>query len=155
MIPRTSNHCKPMKTEPTPHLDLPTYATSRHRFPKWNIRVDVTQEPRLLRRLMPGIQPEIAIIYRDRALANSRECRMRAARARKEAATLYGNAGGLNPYPVSGGTCEHWPRDVAGYVWNLACLVASWDSIARAWHAYAGKRPATFPRNHSGLSSAA
>ena len=131
------------------HLELPAYASTAHKFPKWSCRVTITQEPCLLRRLMPGVAPEIAIHHRDKAQANARECILRASRARKEASAEHGDNGAPNRFPISGGVCEHWPRPVSDFIGGLERLASAWDGVARAWHAYAGKRPGTFPADFS------
>ena len=135
-----------MKSATLPsYLALPAYATSRHAFPKHSCRVTIVEEPRLLRRLMPCIQPEISIGYRDSAIANARECFQRAAKARNAASRAYGDSGGLNRFPVSAGLCNHWPEETKNEIRDLVHLHQDWSDVARAWHAYAGKRPATFP----------
>lgn len=45
--------------------------------------------------------------YIERALDWSRF----AISLRKEYSKKYGDNGGMNPFPISGGVCEHWPRD--------------------------------------------
>ncbi len=132
-----------MKPEIPAHLEIPAAYTAKHRFPKRSIRVDVTQEPRLLRRIEPNESNPIA--RRDESLAIARECDIRAKRARKAARKEYGDAGGIVPCPVSAGLCDHWPEDAKESVRVFVHLRNDWEDIARAWHVYAGKRPATFP----------
>ena len=45
--------------------------------------------------------------YLERALDWSRH----AIALREEYSQKYGNMGGLNPHPISGGVCDHWPND--------------------------------------------
>jgi hypothetical protein len=127
------------------YLTLPDYATTYHKFPKWNKRVSILEEPRLLRRLMPGIEPDVAIAKRDMAINFARECRDLASTARGYATENYGDNGPVNPYPVSGGTCNHWPDGTALHILRLEQTACQWGDLARAWHAYAGKRPGSFP----------
>ena len=44
--------------------------------------------------------------YLERAMDWSRH----AIALRKEYSQKYGDNGGINPFPISGGVCEHWPR---------------------------------------------
>ena len=80
--------------------------------------------------------------YLERALDWSRH----AIALRKEYSEEYGNDGGFNPFPVSGGICEHWPRDkkdnVVKAVRKRQDLI---DASLKAWKA-TGRRRVTWLR---------
>ena len=113
-------------------------------YPGWNGTVSISSEPRVLRRLIPRPEKAECIAARDAALANGRACRILAGRANSAARKEYGDKGGLNPCPISGGVCEEWPRDVIDGITDLLHAKEDWNALALAWHILAGNRAATF-----------
>ena len=83
---------------------------------------------------------------RDQLLARAREMRMRAGQARARARETYGANPEPNPFPVSGGICDHWPREVSDEI--VGYVHAKQDAVAAALvqHKKAGLREVTFRR---------
>lgn len=89
------------------------------------------------------------LTQRDNYLSTAREMQMRANQARAKARKEYGAASdpsGMNPYPISGGVCDHWPREVSDTV--IAFVHAKQVAISAALecHKKAGCRTHTFRR---------
>jgi len=65
---------------------------------------------------------------------------------RKIISAQYGNEGGLNPYPISGGICEHWPRDMKD--WVTQGVIAAQEYIEESLDLWkqSGKQRATWLR---------
>jgi hypothetical protein len=81
---------------------------------------------------------------RDLALAKAREARMQWGRSRASARKTYGDAGGLNPTPISGGLCDHWPEETKDFVRNWIIEKQDQIDLALQYHKQAGKRSSTF-----------
>jgi hypothetical protein len=128
-----------------PHLIIPAYAI-RPVTVASKRTATVLDDARVLKRTMPGIHKDIAIHYRDQAIAYRSACRTMARVNREQAIADYGAAPGLNSTPVSGGTCDHWPRQVQDLVVAYVRAGGCWLHIALAWHRYAGKHASTFHR---------
>ncbi|HSG05338.1 MAG TPA: hypothetical protein VLB09_02950, partial [Nitrospiria bacterium] len=117
----------------------------------WPHPVSIDQEPRALRQIIAFPEKETCLKTRDRCLANARACLIFERKARKAAGEKYGTAKNSPvEYPVSGGTCSHWPREVIETVIEPLHLKQDWLSAALAWHCLAGCRSATF-RNLPGI----
>lgn len=127
------------------HLALPSYATVTTRLPKHNGRVAAMEDVRALRKTLPNIATVSAIHRRDKHLHLAMQCETFAKLARQEAQDQHGDNGEPNPTPVSGGICEHWPRQTKDIVTAYVRLHHAHRALALAWHHYAGKRTTTFP----------
>ena len=126
-----------------PHLMIPEYALRP--MPIASKRTaTVLDDARVLKRTMPGIHKDIALGYRHQAILNRNACRTMASTYREQAIATYGAAPGLNSTPVSGGTCDHWPREVQDLIVAYERAAGAWYDIALAWHRYAGKHASTF-----------
>ena len=68
-----------------PELIPPSALFEKIRFPGWNIRVSIDQEPRVLRRLVAFPEKETCLKRRDEALANARSCLILERKARAAA----------------------------------------------------------------------
>lgn len=122
----------------------------RRKLRGWDGVVSIDQDPRVLRQIIAFPEKGTCLKTRDRCLANARACLIFERKARAAAANEYGDAGGINPFPVSGGICNHWPQEVADTVIEPLHLKQDWLSAALAWHCLAGCRSATF-RNLPGI----
>jgi hypothetical protein len=127
-----------------PHLVLPGYATATTRLPKHRGRVAALEDYRALKRIMPDIPRDIAIHHRDKHMHLSYQCKTFAALARQDAQRIHGDAGQPMPTPISGGICEHWPREAKDLVTAYVRLHQAHKDLALSWHRYAGKRLETF-----------
>jgi hypothetical protein len=124
---------------------LPEWTTEKRRMPKWNGAQNLYSCPQVLRKLQPGIPRETCLVNRDAAIERGTLAKGEANRLRILATEIYGNDGGLNPYPISGGTCSGWPRAVSDEIRRYVVRAQNWNSLALAWHLYAGKRFRTSP----------
>jgi hypothetical protein len=113
-------------------------------FPGWNGTVSIDHEPHVLRRLVATRDKETCLANRDAALANARACRIFECKSRAAARKEYGDAGGVNPCPVSGGLCTGWPREVSAEIMEALHAKQDWVALALAWHTLAGRRDHTF-----------
>jgi hypothetical protein len=129
-----------------PHLMIPGYALRP--MPIASKRTArVLDDKRILKRTMPNIQKATALHHRDGALHYRNACLTMARLTRELAIATYGSAGpGPNDTPVSGGTCDHWPRQDQDLVVAYERAAGAWADIALAWHCYAGKHAQTFRR---------
>lgn len=129
-----------------PHLTIPGYALRP--MPIASKRTAcVLDDKRILKRTMPNIQKVTALHHRDGALHYRNACLTMARLTRELAIATYGSAGpGPNDTPVSGGTCDHWPRQDQDLVVAYERAAGAWADIALAWHCYAGKHAQTFRR---------
>lgn len=125
------------------HLRIPGYALRPMPIARKRT-ASVLQDTRILRRVMPGIPKDIAIGHSHQAKLNRAACHIFACRHRDKALADYGGAPGPNSTPVSGGTCDHWPREVQDLVVAYERAAGAWYDLAVAWHRYAGKRRHTF-----------
>lgn len=126
------------------HLVLPSYATATTKLPKHRGRVAAMEHHHALKRIMPGVNPEIAIHHRDSHLHHAHQCRIFAVMHRQDAQRTYGDAGEPNRTPISGGICDHWPEDIKNLVVSYVRLHQAHRDLALSWHRYAGKRRETF-----------
>ena len=67
-----------------------------------------------------------------------------ASKLREAAGQKYGKNDSPNNYPISGGICEHWPREVSDEICRKEQDANAWAGLAFAWHLYQGKRHHTF-----------
>jgi hypothetical protein len=73
---------------------------------------------------------------------------------REIASYHHGNNGGLNPYPISGGTCEHWPRETRDAVITAKRTAEKHlEQSLVAWKA-SGKHKTTWVRMKDSLINA-
>lgn len=129
-------------------VTIPSFEIPAHLRLPGNIRALLSSR-RAMRQQFPGLLPFYCERERDRALSKAKECRALANEWREAASAAMGDSKGSGPdlcrFPVSGGTCAHWPEDVRGPIRTLSQWACLWDDFARAFHALAGKRPSTFP----------
>jgi hypothetical protein len=124
---------------------LPDWVSEKRRMPKWTGPQSLYTCPQVIRKLKPGIPPGECLTNRDDCILRGALARAEGCRLRDLATQLYGNDGGVNPYLISGGICSHWPRPVSDEIIRYVVRSQNWNSLALAWHLYAGKRFRTSP----------
>lgn len=123
--------------------NIPAWAKEKHPLPKMNRLVETLEDPRLIRKKFPEIDSAQAVKNRDKALAQTTLWKKEASRRRNKAAEKFGKKKGLNPFPMSGGTCEHWPRETKDHVLAAVHNHQDWEQLAHTYHKTAGKRVST------------
>lgn len=119
------------------HPQSPLYTEPRKvRGRKWNIHPTAAQEPKLLKRALPGWTQAEHLRERDEHLKERERAIGIQMKAQRAAEKRFGTQGAY----LSGGVRESWPRHIKDRVGGLARRAGASESAAYAHHSASGTR---------------